>query len=434
MAAKKIVYVGGGGTRGPGTMSSFIHQGANFAGSEIVIVDQNAERLELVSKLSQKMAREQEQDLRITATTDVAAAVTDADFVLTSYRPGGFEMRILDERIPLKHNVIGQETQGPGGFMMSMRSIHIAKKIVKLMEKRAPRGMLVNYTNPINIVSQAITRNSPIPCVSMCEGSVTSPPWYAGAVGFDHTKLRSMMVGLNHGSWTVEHTYEGKDFIPLLIEGYERNRERLKSEPIADGLIRLAIEMESLPNHYFQYYYLRELWLDILKNKPTTRAEDIVASTPGIWQHYREQLETKEKSVLDPARSRGGIHELEYAIDLMDAIANNRGERLPVNVPNNGAILDFADDIVVEVPAFVDATGVKPFAVGRMPRKVVGLVHQLAEYQSLAANAAWSGNRRDAIVALTANPLVGDFNKAEAIYNDMSRAMKKFLPRRLLKG
>ena len=118
----------------------------------------------------------------------------------------------------------------------------------------------------------------------------------------------------------------------------------------------------------------------------------------------------------------------------MDALINDRKERLPVNVPNNGAIANFDDDIVVEVPAFVDASGVKPLRCRRMPSQVMPLLQSLAEYQSLAADAAWSGNRRDAIVALAANPLVGDFNKAEKLFDDMSSALKRYLPRRLLRG
>jgi len=435
MAAKKITYIGGGATRAPGTIASFIHQGANFTGSEIVLYDINAERLALVLKLAQKMAREQGVDIRFSATTDLSEALTDSQYVLTSYRPGGFEARMLDEKIPLKHGVIGQETQGPGGFMMAMRTIHVMKKIVKTMEKRSAKDVvLVNYTNPINIVSQAVTRNTDIKTISMCEGSIESPKWYAAAVGLDPEKLTHTMVGLNHGSWTIEHQWDGQDLIPLMADHYEKNRARWDNDLVGGGLIKLAIAMRALPNHYLQYYYLRDTWLDILKQKKTSRAQDILAKVPDYWAHYREQLETKEISSLDPSRSRGGIHELELAIDLMDALMNDRKERLPVNVPNNGAIANFDDDIIVEVPALVDASGVKPLRCGRMPAQVMPLLHSLAEYQSLAADAAWSGNRKDAIVALTANPLVGDFNKAEKLFDEMSHALKPYLPRRLLKG
>src|SRR5579885_911148 len=116
MARIKLAYIGGGSTRAPGTMASFVDQGENFNGSEVVLIDLNEERLALVKTLSEKMARAKGLDLTITTTTDRRAGLTDCDAVLSSFRPGGFEARYLDESIPLRNGVIGQETQGPGGF------------------------------------------------------------------------------------------------------------------------------------------------------------------------------------------------------------------------------------------------------------------------------------------------------------------------------
>ena len=159
MARIKIAYVGGGSTRGAGTMASFVEQAENFAGSEIVLIDLDPERLELVRRLAERYAQSRGADLEITATTDRRAGLADADAVLSSYRPGGFEARVLDERIPLQHGVIGQETQGPGGFFMALRSIHVMQAIIADMEAACPQARLFNYTNPINIVSEAIVHH-----------------------------------------------------------------------------------------------------------------------------------------------------------------------------------------------------------------------------------------------------------------------------------
>ncbi len=159
MARIKLAYVGGGSTRAPGTMASFVAQGENFRGSEVVLIDLDRERLELVKTLAEKMARCRGFDLRIVTTTDRRAGLADCDAVLTSYRPGGFEARYLDERIPLKHGVIGQETQGPGGFFMALRSIHVMQSIVADMEAVCPRARLFNYTNPVNIVAEAVSHH-----------------------------------------------------------------------------------------------------------------------------------------------------------------------------------------------------------------------------------------------------------------------------------
>src|SRR5690606_28998920 len=154
-----------------------------------------------------------------------------------------------------------------------------------------------------------------------------------------------------------------------------------------------------------------------LSAKPTTRAQDILAKVPDYWQHYIEQA-ASDAPRLDPKRSRGGIHELELAIDAMDAIFNDRGDVLPVNRPNQGALADFPDDLVVEMRGRFDRHGVDRIIDGCLPRHVVGLVNMLGEYQALTAQAAWSGTRRDAIRALAANPLVMSTARAEAVYDD----------------
>ena len=432
MARIKLAYIGGGSTRAPGTMASLIHQGQNFQGSEIVLIDIDEVHLQVVKTLAEKMARNQGIDLRVRYTTDRRAGIQDCDAVLTSFRPGGFEARYLDEAIPLKHGVIGQETQGPGGFFMGLRSIHVLQEIIADMEEICPRARLFNYTNPINLVSEAITHHSEIPIVSLCEGPIIFPRGIARAAGLNPDLVDATMIGLNHGCWSVRHLYDGQDMLPLLRESWERMREDPNANRHYLRLLALACTMDSLPADYFRYYYFKEEVLSELRAKPTTRAQDIMAKVSDYWTHYEEQA-ASDQPELDPRRSRGGIHELELAIDVMDAIFNDRKEIWPVNVPGRGAIADFPDDLVVEVPGYVDRHGVQPIAQGHMPRHLVGLVKMLGEYQALAAEAAWSGTRRHAIRALASHPLVFSLSLAETIYDEMAAAHRQYLPERLLR-
>lgn len=432
MARIKMAYIGGGSSRAPGTVASFIDQGENFQGSELTLIDLDPERLAIVKTIAEKMARHQGIDLTITATTDRRSGLQDCDAVLSSFRPGGFEARVLDERIPLKHGVIGQETQGPGGFFMALRSITIIKQIVEDMEAVCPRATLFNYTNPVNIVCEAVTHHSSIPTISLCEGPIIFPREIAELADLDPDKVDAVMVGLNHGSWTVRHLYDGQHMIPLVQAAYERKRADPATSRKGLRLLELAATMETLPASYFQYYYYKDEILAELQAKPTTRAEDILASVPDYWQHYRDQAASAVPE-LDPRRSRGGLHELELAIDVMDAIFNDRREVWPVNVPNRGALADFPDDLVVEVQGYVDRQGVRPIAQGHMPRQVVGLVQMLGEYQALAAEAAWSGTRRDAIRALASHPLCFSLQKAISIYDELAAALRAYLPERLIK-
>lgn len=432
MAAIKLVYIGGGSSRAAGTMASFLWHGEEFNGSSVVLVDIDAERLAIVEAIATRIAKARGLDITITSTTDRRAALTDCDAVLGSFRPGDFASRALDERIPLKHGVIGQETQGPGGFMMSLRSIAIYKDIVAELEQVAPRAVIFNYTNPVNIVSQAITRFSAVPTYSMCEGPITFPHTVLRAAGLDIEKATVTMAGVNHNCWSFEHTYDGADLMPLLDRAWEERKDD-PTLPLHDKrMLRLAVAMRSVPSDYFNYYYYKDEVLRELQAAPTTRSEDIMAALPGYWEHYLEQSHVAEPD-LDPKRSRGGIHELELAIDVMSAYYNNTGAVLPVNIPNTGGALPgFDEDVVVEMWCTVDANGVRPRPQQPLPHAVRGLVQELAEYQYLAAEAAWHGTRADAIRAMTANPLVPSLSVAEALYDEMAWAHRAYLPERLL--
>lgn len=432
MARIKLAYIGGGSTRAPGTMASLIHQGQNFQGSEVVLIDNDGSHLPLVKTIAEKMAQNYGLDLTVTYTTDRRAGLQDCDAVLTSFRPGGFEARYLDESIPLKHGIIGQETQGPGGFFMALRTIHVMQGVIDDMESVCPRARLFNYTNPINLVSEAITHHSDLPTVSLCEGPIIFPRGIARAARLNPDLVDATMIGLNHGCWSVRHLYDSQDMLPLLQAACERMREDPDASRHYLRMLELACTMDSLPADYFQYYYFKEEVLDELHAKPTTRAQDIMAKVPDYWAHYEEQA-ASDRPELDPRRSRGGIHELELAIDVMDAVFNDRKEVWPVNVPGRGTMPDFPDDLVVEVPGYVDQHGVQPIAQGYMPRHVVGLVKMLGEYQALAAEAAWSGTRKDAVRALASHPLVFSLDLAETLYNEMAAAHRQYLPERLLR-
>lgn len=433
MARIRLAYLGGGSTRAVGTMASFIHhRGADFDGSEVVLIDVVPDRLALVETLARKMARARGLDIAVSSTTDRRAGLDACDAILSSFRPGGFEARALDERTANRHGLIGQETQGVGGFFMALRAIEVMKALASDIEAVCPQARVFNYTNPVNVVAQAWTTHTAIPLVSLCEGPYYFTAELAEAAGLDPARVSSTMVGLNHACWSVEHAYDGVDLMPYVQAAA---RERLGPGSTLDvtqqRILRLAAVMESIPADYFQYYYWRDEVLAEQRAKPTTRAEDILSWVPGYWEHYAEQAGSDDP-VLDPARSRGGIHELELAIDAMHAVFNDTGDVLPVNVPNRGGALPgFPEDVVVEITGRCSSGWIEPLPQRPLPRHVVGLVEMLAEYQVLAAEAAWEGTRTDAIRALAANPLVQSVDRAEAVYDELATAHAAHLPDRL---
>ncbi|MBD3002577.1 MULTISPECIES: glycoside hydrolase [unclassified Streptomyces] len=432
MARVKIAYLGGGSSRGAGTMASFMHHGKEFDGSEFVLIDLDQDRLDVVRTITEKMARNAGLDITISTATDQREGLRDVDAVLSSYRPGGFEARALDERIPLKYGVIGQETQGPGGMMMALRSINIIKEVCANLADVAPRARIFNYTNPVNIVSQAVSDYTDIPIVSFCEGPIVFPPVVAKAAGLDPDKLKANLVGVNHNCWSNEATYDGQDAFPILRERYEALKDKPTEDRNGMRALHLAVAMESIPSDYFNYYYFKDEILRERQLAAKTRSEVILDSLPDYWEHYREQA-ASDAPQLEKDRSRGGIHELELAIEAISAFYNDAPARLPFNITNTGGWLPgFEESTVVELWGTVDGTGFHPEQQKPLPHSVRGIVQQLAEYQILTAKAAWEGNAADAVRAMTANPLVPSLPVAEALYAELATAQRAWLPERLL--
>lgn len=433
MARIKLAYVGGGSSRAAGTMASFLSRGAKFDGSHVVLIDQRADNLELVEIIARKMAKAQGLDITVEATTDQRAGLTDVDAVLSSYRPGGFEMRLADEVIPMRHGVIGQETQGPGGMMMSFRSIAAMQSILADLDQVAPQSVIFNYTNPVNIVSQAVTLHSSRLIYSMCEGPMTFWPPILRTAGLDPARAEVQMAGVNHNCWSTVHRYDGEDLLPLLAQGYAQVADD-PSVPVWDKrLLHLAVAMGTIPAEYFKYYYFGAEFFREAQASRRTRAGVLLDALPGYWAHYAEQAEL-DTPELDPDRSRGGIHELELAIDVMAAYYNDETQRLPVNLPNvDQALPGFDNDTVVEVWCDVDGKGAHPVPQPPLPHAVRGLTQTLAEYQRLAAEAAWDGTRADAVRALVAHPFVRNLHVAEELYDELAYANRDYLPERLLR-
>ncbi len=433
MAQIKVAYIGGGSSRAAGTMASFLWRGEKVAGSHVVLIDNNTEHLETVATIARRMAAAQGVDVTVETTSDQRAGLQDVDAVLSSYRPGGFAMRQQDELIPMRHGVIGQETQGPGGMMMSFRSIQAMKSILDDLDAVAPKAVVFNYTNPVNIVSQAVCDNSDRLIYSMCEGPMTFWQPIVETAGLDPARAEVMMAGVNHNCWSTVHTYDGGDLIPLLAKGYEQIADDPTVKPWAKRMLHLAVAMESIPSDYFRYYYYGAEFFREQQAGRRTRAGVLLDALPGYWQHYAEQAQA-DAPQLDPDRSRGGIHELELAIDVMTAYYNDEPSRLPVNLPNTGGALPgFDEDTVVEVWCDVDASGAKPVPQQPLPRQTRGITQSLAEFQRLAAHAAWHGDRGDAVRALVAHPFIGNLNLAEELYDDLAHANRDYLPERLLR-
>src|SRR4051812_7930197 len=324
----KIAYIGGGSAYAPGVVRAFINSPV-YEGSEVALMDVDAPNLEVVRRLCERMAESQGSKLRVTASTERREALAGADFVLTSFRAGGFKARALDERIPLKYGVIGQETVGPGGFFFALRNLVVIRELCAEMEEVCPDAMLINYANPTNIVGEAVSRFSRVKVLALCDGGKADAFHAAHVLGHPAAEVEFYGLGLNHATWSTRFAVAGRDGISVMQEG---SADVLSDPGIPNSvkrMFRLALRYGRLPNHYMQYYYYPEETLAEAAAAPKTRAQVIMDEIPGIFEHYREQSEAEHPEL---TRSRGGTGFGEFAVDVISAIATNSGRVEMINV------------------------------------------------------------------------------------------------------
>jgi 6-phospho-beta-glucosidase len=426
--ALKIAIIGGGSAYAPGLIHAFIQNAQAFAGAELALMDIAEQELNIVHQLGMKMVKAAGVDLSVSATTNRQQAVSGADFVLTSFRQGGFESRHQDESIPLKYNVIGQETIGPGGFFFAMRTLPVIKSLVKDMKEFAPSAVLLNYTNPTQIVAEAVTHFSDAPCISICDQSSEDKQNIRRALNMPQAVIDLEAVGLNHATWSTKFEIDGEDGVEVMTRHLDEVLAREDVSERTKRQFRLTCEYGRLPNSYMQYYYYREETVAEAQSSPKTRAQVILESLPGYYQHFKEQIAA---DVPHLTHVRGGSLFGDMAVDVLRGLATHNQKIYTLNVPNHSALADLAPDRVVEVPARLERKAATPLVQGRLPSEVTGLLHMLAEYQWLAADAIWNGDRKALEHALASNPLVVSLSLAKKMLADIIPLQKEYLPDQL---
>lgn len=429
----KIATIGGGSSYTPELVEGFIKRYDEFPISELWLVDIEAgkEKLEIVGNLAKRMVKKAGLPIDVHLTLDRREALKDADFVTTQFRVGLLEARAKDERIPLKYGVLGQETNGPGGLFKGLRTIPVILDICRDMEELCPDAWLINFTNPAGMVTEAVLRYSNIKrVVGLCNVPIGMEMGIAKLLEVDHSRIRIDFAGLNHMVYGLDVYVDGvsvKDkVINLLTDpnntSFVKNIEGIGYEP---GFIK-ALNILTCPYHNY-YYKTREMVDKDVKNaeKEGTRAEVVQKLEKELFELYKdENLDIKPPQL----EKRGGAYYSDAAVRLITSIYNDKGDIQPVNTMNRGAIASIPYESAVEVSCIITKDGPKPISVGDLPVAVRGLVQQIKSFERVAAEAAVTGNRDTALLALTINPLTPSDKIAKEIIDEMMEAHKEHLP------
>ncbi len=425
----KITIIGGGSTYTPELVNGFIQRAGELLVTELCLMDVDPERLEIVGGFAQRMAAAKGRPFKVVLSTDQHQAIAGASYVTTQFRVGQMPARREDEYLGRRHGLVGQETTGVGGMAKALRTIPVILDIAADMRELAPGGMLVNFTNPSGLVTQALSIHAPdVPSVGVCNVGI-------------HTKMEMLerlekslgrklnagtaelkTLGLNHLSFHRGFTLDGEDMWPQVFRDY---LAWIKDNPEAEFEPRTVETLGMIPNYYLEYFYYTAKMVAEQEKWPPSRAEEVMEVEKDLLRQYADPNLTEPPADL---MKRGGAFYSTAATQMINAHYNDLGETHILNTKHGGAVAGWPADWVLEMPCKVDRKGVHPIPTEPLPPACFGLIAQIKSYELLTIEAAVHGDRRAAYQALLAHPLGPPADQIDTVLDDLLKTNRKYLP------
>ena len=416
----KIAVIGGGSTYTPELIEGFARRDDVLSGVELVLHDIAADRLAVVGGLARRILAAQGSSHRLVTTTSLDEAVDAADAVLVQLRVGGQHARLIDETLPGRFGLLGQETTGPGGFAKALRTVPVVLNIAEVVAQRAQSdAWIVDFTNPVGIVTRALL-DQDYRALGLCNVAIGFQRRFAARFGVAADEVQLDHVGLNHLSWIRQVRVDGVDRMPDLLD-------TPAAEELA-GAIRLPADLlrtlGAIPSYYLHYFYCTDRAIAEQASGPH-RAEEVLQIERTLLAMYANPALDHKPALLE---QRGGAYYSEAAAALVTSLLTGDRAHHYVNVRNNGSVAGLPDDAVVEVPATVDRAGAHPVPIAPLAPELLGLVQAVTAYEVLTIQAARTGDRRVAVRALLANPLVRQWDRAVPLLDALLEANRPHLP------
>lgn len=430
----KIVTIGGGSSYTPELVEGFIKRYEECPISELWLVDieEGKEKLEIVGNLAKRMVEKAGVPMEIHLTLNRKEALKNADFVTTQMRVGQLNARIKDEKIPLMHGMIGQETNGAGGLFKGLRTIPVLLEIAEEMQNLCPNAWLINFTNPAGMVTEALLRYSNHKkVVGVCNVPINMHMTIAKLLDVELNRVHIDFAGLNHMVYGLHVYVDGQEVTNKVLEYLANPDIQMTMKNIAplpwqkEFLLSLGV----LPCPYHRYYYKTQQILneelEAFKTG-TTRAEVVKRLEDELFELYKDENLSIKPPQLE---KRGGAYYSDAACSLISSIYNDKKDIQVLNVRNNGSIQGIPNESAVEVSCVVTKQGPIPISIGELPLEINGLVQQIKSFERVGAEAAVTGSYEKALLALTINPLVPSDEAAKMVLDELLEAHKEYLPK-----
>ncbi len=435
MEGIKIVTIGGGSSYTPELVEGFIKRYEKLPVRELWLVDieEGREKLETVGALAQRMVKKAGLPMKVILSYDRRVALEDADYVTTQMRVGLLEARIKDERIPLSHGMIGQETNGAAGMFKAFRTIPVILDIVKDMEELCPEAWMINFTNPAGMITEAVLRYTDYKkVIGLCNVPVNMVNGFARLLDVEPERVTMELSGLNHHIFATDVFVDGQSRLEEILEIYQHisaedaiSMKNFSTLPFSPEFIR---GLHCIPCPYHNYYYFtKEQLEEELKEykEGRVRGEVVKKVEEELFELYKdESLDVKPKQL----ELRGGARYSDAACNLICSLHNNTGDIQYVDVRNNGTITNLPADSAVEAACIITSGGPKPIAVGELKPQINGTIQTIKTFERLVCEAAVTGSRDLAVTALNMNPLCASDHDANAVIHELLGAHKEYLP------
>jgi 6-phospho-beta-glucosidase len=438
----KLAIIGGAGARVPLVLVGLLRLRSELRVDEVVLWDINGERQKMIGRVCAAIVARYGASLKVRSGQTLEDTLEDASFIICSVRVGGIQSRVLDEQIALSAGVLGQETVGPGGWAMALRTIPAVLRYSQTAEKIAPKAWLLNFSNPVGVVQQALVTAGVRRTIGVCDTPREMFESAAAQLGIPSRCAFFDYIGLNHLGWLRAIYVDGNNRLPDLLRNPDGLANIYHVPLFAPEYLQ---ELRLLPTEYVYFYLNANRTVEQLKRTAQTRGQMVAEQERQLFEQIAAAGDDSSKvgAAYDDflARRNATYFQLEtganvgaqkvemarqdlyeksagydrIAVDVMKAIADNRPAVFPVNVGNNGAMDDLELSDAVEVPCVIDANGARPLAVGGIPPPVRSLLLQVKEYERLSASAALHGSVKMAVDALAKNPLVPSHEVAEQL-------------------
>jgi len=450
--AMKLTVIGGGGVRSMFLAKSIAQKASELKITKLVFMDNNEKKLNIYGKMAKKVSALLCPELAFELTTDAAAAVTDADYVITTIRVGGDEMRVQDERIALNCGVLGQETTGAAGLSFAMRSISALAEYCELVKKYAkPSCKVFNFTNPAGVVSQTLRDMGYDFTYGICDAPSGMLRSFEKLYHAPEGSAKGEIYGLNHLSYFTSIKINGKEVLNELIE----NDKAYTDTDMRYFEKDLLQSRKAVLNEYLYYFYYREEAVANILKAGKTRGEQICEINRKMtqelektdidndfdtafkifeyWYGIREaNYMASETGVKRTAPWHFDIYEKDnggyagVALKYIEIMQTGKTDDMILCVPNNGAISGLEDNDVVEITCTINQDGAKPHCFGKVDEQNLELIRRVKIYERLSSEAIRTKSKHKAVEALTLHPLVNSYSLAKKIANQYFELNKKY--------